>query len=332
LGADLEVPTNGIVWVKYNPNTEKMDLFFKSWSEVDLSTKADLFGGKVPASQLPSYVDDVLEFANLAAFPATGESGKIYVALDTNLQYRWSGSAYVQIGGSTETFNQSTWEFSDFIDESVNQKPFTGAVLAGGSKLGSVFSDTGQNYIGAHLLFSGTSANGGFRYLNITNPVSGGVRSVGGLTFYGIFRLIDQSDARDRVIRIGFHNATAGTTTPTDGAYLEILGNTATFKTRNNLVESASSSVVLTSGEPSGGVFYKILIEFTSTTSVNCKMVDNSGTVVLNTTISTNVPSVGRRFGFGVTATITTAGANHQIMSIDYMGMGRQKPNFLNGF
>jgi hypothetical protein len=61
-------------------------------------------------------------------------------------------------------------------------------------------------------------------------------------------------------------------------------------------------------------------------------MVDNSGTVVLNTTISTNVPSVGRRFGFGLVATITTAGANHQIMTIDYMGMGRQKPNFLNGF
>jgi hypothetical protein len=44
---------------------------------------------------------DVLEFANLAAFPATGESGKIYVALDTNFTYRWSGSVYVQIGGSS---------------------------------------------------------------------------------------------------------------------------------------------------------------------------------------------------------------------------------------
>ena len=41
LGADLVVPTNGIVWLKYNPYTEKMDLFFKSWSEVDLSTKLD---------------------------------------------------------------------------------------------------------------------------------------------------------------------------------------------------------------------------------------------------------------------------------------------------
>ena len=46
---------------------------------------------------LPSYVDDVLEFANLAAFPASGESGKIYIALDTLLQYRWGGTTYIKI-------------------------------------------------------------------------------------------------------------------------------------------------------------------------------------------------------------------------------------------
>lgn len=64
------------------------------------SSFASLVDGKVPASQLPSYVDDVLEYANFAAFPATGESGKIYVAIDTNLTYRWSGSAYVEISAS----------------------------------------------------------------------------------------------------------------------------------------------------------------------------------------------------------------------------------------
>lgn len=53
--------------------------------------------GKVPVAQLPSYVDDVLEYANLAGFPATGETGKIYVALDTNKTYRWSGSTYIYI-------------------------------------------------------------------------------------------------------------------------------------------------------------------------------------------------------------------------------------------
>lgn len=56
--------------------------------------------GKVPSSQLPSYVDDVLEFANKAAFPTTGESGKIYVAQDTNLTYRWGGTDYTEISAS----------------------------------------------------------------------------------------------------------------------------------------------------------------------------------------------------------------------------------------
>jgi len=70
---------------------------------IDLSGKADLVGGVVPANQLPSYVDDVLEFADLISFPVTGEQGKIYVALDTNLQYRWSGSAYIAFSGGSSS-------------------------------------------------------------------------------------------------------------------------------------------------------------------------------------------------------------------------------------
>ena len=65
-----------------------------------MSDKADLVDGKIPASQLPGFVDDVLEFANQAAFPGTGESGKIYVAQDTDKTYRWSGTSYVEISAS----------------------------------------------------------------------------------------------------------------------------------------------------------------------------------------------------------------------------------------
>ena len=62
--------------------------------------------GLIPSTLLPSYVDDVLEFANLAAFPATGEAGKIYTAIDTARIYRWSGSVYTEISpspGSTDS-------------------------------------------------------------------------------------------------------------------------------------------------------------------------------------------------------------------------------------
>ena len=56
--------------------------------------------GKVPSTQLPGFVDDVLEYDNFEAFPETGETGKIYVTKDTNLEYRWSGTQYTQISKS----------------------------------------------------------------------------------------------------------------------------------------------------------------------------------------------------------------------------------------
>lgn len=56
--------------------------------------------GKIDAAFLPSYVDDVAEFSAVSNFPSTGETGKLYIAKDTNFIYRWTGSTYIQIGGS----------------------------------------------------------------------------------------------------------------------------------------------------------------------------------------------------------------------------------------
>lgn len=67
--------------------------------------------GLVPSSQLPSYVDDVLEFENLASFPETGKDGVIYIAKDTNLTYRWSGSQYVEISPSLALGTTSSTAF-----------------------------------------------------------------------------------------------------------------------------------------------------------------------------------------------------------------------------
>jgi hypothetical protein len=69
-------------------------------------TYATLVGGTVPSSQLPSYVDDVVEVAAFASLPTTGDSGKLYVAVDTKKLWRWSGSGYVEISpspGSTDS-------------------------------------------------------------------------------------------------------------------------------------------------------------------------------------------------------------------------------------
>ena len=65
--------------------------------------------GKVPSSQLPSYVDDIIEgyYYNSKFYSdsshtieITPENGKIYVDLSSNKTYRWSGTAYVEISES----------------------------------------------------------------------------------------------------------------------------------------------------------------------------------------------------------------------------------------
>ena len=69
---------------------------------------ARLVDGKVPASQLPSYVDDVLEYDSKNDFPEPGETGKIYVDKSTNLTYRWSGTTYIQVGGGDLALENGT--------------------------------------------------------------------------------------------------------------------------------------------------------------------------------------------------------------------------------
>jgi hypothetical protein len=99
--------------------------------DVGLQLKADLVSGKVPSAQLPSFVDDVLEVADFASLPVTGESGKIYITLNDNGQYRWGGSAYVEIVGSPGS--------TDAIPEGSTNLYFTPARAQ--AAVGALFAD-----------------------------------------------------------------------------------------------------------------------------------------------------------------------------------------------
>ena len=79
--------------------TNSLNAFFSTKGQPGGLAELDSTG-KVPAAQLPSYVDDVLEFSTKDQFPQTGETGKIYVAKDTNLTYRWTGTQYLEISQS----------------------------------------------------------------------------------------------------------------------------------------------------------------------------------------------------------------------------------------
>ena len=98
--ADVGATTQAYVDTQDSLLQDQIDLKADAMSvNQSLTLKADLVNGLIPASQLPSYVDDVLSFPDLMSFPSLGENGKIYIAEDVNKTYRWGGSSYVEIGG-----------------------------------------------------------------------------------------------------------------------------------------------------------------------------------------------------------------------------------------
>jgi hypothetical protein len=147
--------------------------------QTDLNTalglKADLVGGKVPSSQLPSYVDDVVEVANYAALPATGETGKIYVTIDTNYIYRWTGSVYVEIKDSSAVWGAITGTLSNQTDlqNALNAKQDdlngTGFVKASGTTI---------SYDNSTYLTTSSAASTYVPYTGATGNVDLGIHSL----------------------------------------------------------------------------------------------------------------------------------------------------------
>jgi hypothetical protein len=148
--------------------------------------------GLVPASILPSYVDDVLEFADVAAFPATGETGKIFVAVDTGKIYRWSGSAYVEISaspGSTDAVTEGTVNLYFTTQRARDAfSASTGITITNGAIATTITQYTDSDARQAVSVSTGTASGGGsLSYNNTTGvfsftPAEQGAQSLSGLT------------------------------------------------------------------------------------------------------------------------------------------------------
>lgn len=148
-------------------------------SDIPSLDASKITSGVIDAARLPSFVDDVVEYANLAAFPGTGETGKIYVALDTNKTYRWSGSAYIYItSGAVDSVNGYTGVVSlTKSDVGLGNVENTALSTWAGSTaittLGTIATGTWQgSVIGSQ--YGGTGVNNGGRTLTI-NTNSGTV-------------------------------------------------------------------------------------------------------------------------------------------------------------
>lgn len=79
--------------------------------------KASLVNGKVPASQLPSYVDEVIEIAGKNSFPTEGDKSKIYIDTTTGSSYRWGGTSYFLTGASDLSDYYTKSEVDDKVAE-----------------------------------------------------------------------------------------------------------------------------------------------------------------------------------------------------------------------
>lgn len=115
----------------------KADLGLSSIEENTAYVRADKVGvangvaslgtdGKVPTAQLPSFVDDVLEYANRGAFPTTGETGKIYVDITSGKTYRWGGTTYVEISSSLALGTTSSTAFPGDKGKALEDKSING--------------------------------------------------------------------------------------------------------------------------------------------------------------------------------------------------------------
>ena len=195
-----------------------------------LNAKADLVDGKVPSSQLPSYVDDVVEVANYASLPVTGEVGKIYITLDTNFIYRWSGSTYIEIKDSSAVWGAITGTLSSQTDlqSALDAKvPYTGAT--GNVNLGEYGATVG--YLGFDTTPTSTPTGIGTTYWD---------------SFYRTLSLIDGDG--DTTLQIGqeqrvlVHNNTGSTLT--DGQVVYVIGSTGELPSvalASNTSETTSS-------------------------------------------------------------------------------------------
>jgi hypothetical protein len=220
--------------------------------------------GLVPTTQLPSYVDDVIEATNLASFPATGEAGKIYVARDTNKTYRWGGSTYVFIT-------------SGAVD-SVAGKTGVVTLVSSDVGLGNVENKSSATIRG-ELTSGNVTGALGFTPYNATNP-AGYTTNVGTVT--SVAALTIGTTGTD----IGSSVAT-GTTTPvitlnipTASATSRGALSSADWTTFNN---KTSNTGTVTSVATSGTVSGLTLTGGTITTT---------GTITLGGTLSASISNI----------------------------------------
>ena len=169
--------------------------------------------GIVPTNQLPSYVDDVVEYANFAAFPTTGISSQLYVALDTNKVWRWSGTQYVEISES-----MSGSDIKTLYEGEANTNAFTDAL---NTKLTNLYQ--GEVNVATNLTASQTSTTVTIESSTGTNVILSGSTT----TDAGVMTST-QHDKLDGIASGANVNVATNLTNTTNAANVTVVSSTGT--------------------------------------------------------------------------------------------------------
>lgn len=278
--------------------------------------------GLVPSTQLPSYVDDVLEFDNLAAFPATGESGKIYVAVDTSKTYRWSGSTYVEISASPGS--------TDAVPEGSTNLYFTTARARGAVSAGTGVSyDSGTGVItnaapdqtvsitgsgtttvtGTYPNFTVSSAD---QYVGTVTSVSG-TGTVNGLTLTGTVTS-SGSLTLGGTLSVDLSTATVTGTLPVTKGGIGATSLTSGYLVKGNGTSAVSASVVYDDGTNVG----------IGTSSPGYKLVVNGGDFLVSRGSGATAADAAINFG-GNSNNYIYSGNSSNIMAFATNGSERMR-------
>lgn len=207
---------------------------------------------------------------------------------------------------------------SDFL--SATSAAIAGAGgAANGSGTAAISTLVSAAHPGVVLLSDSTTANGGYYFMSHVSAFL----LAGGESSEWVFNLDTGMARTTAVVRMGFHDQSVTSSEPTDGAWINIVGDgtkaTISGKTANNTSTSTTSSTYTADLS----TWYRCVVSLNSNaTAVSFYLYNASGTQLWTDTLSANIPTgASRQTGWGVIAGQSTTDAAAPIIHLDYCNM-----------
>lgn len=270
----------------------------------------------MPAVQFPKANDT---FFAITPGPAPTGSSMASAAQPASEVITHLQGAVVAMQTAQRSFAQSRWLSTDLhATTNYMNPPFTGSAnLGSGSNTTSVAAaDYADAHQGMNLVRSAAAANTGYRFTTANQVVGGS-----GLSYRAMFKMKNIANA---TVIAGISNSTSPVE-PTAGCYLIMApGGVATFKAATNSARtSAPTTLTLVAG-----TWYTVDISWISATEARCMVRDDAGTVLLDQTLASNVPTSTSYLLYPQWLCWVNSATAMDLAIVDYLGFGPERPAF----